>query len=206
MKLSLLVRLIAEFGPLAAFFVAMRQGGIFTAMAVFMVATVAALGLSIASERRVPLVPVTTAALVIVFGVLTFFYDDALFVVIRPTVTNLFFGVVLAWGLLRGRLYLKMVLGERLPLDDAVWRKLSGRLVVFLFALAALNELLWRILPLEWWVSAKVFGMPLLNLLFIASQWPLLAQDRTRPAGNGEAAGASEADAAMLPSRKDHKI
>src|SRR5690554_202266 len=74
------LKLLIEAGPLVVFFVAYSASDLMTATAVFMVAIAAALAVSVAIERRVPIMPLVSAVVVMVFGGLTLWLDDKTFI------------------------------------------------------------------------------------------------------------------------------
>jgi intracellular septation protein len=47
---------------------------------------------------------------------------------------------------------------------------------LFFFALALLNEIVWRNFSTDFWVSFKLFGVVPLTFLFGALQYPLLTK------------------------------
>jgi intracellular septation protein len=171
---ALAQRLAVEVGPLAAFFVSFYAYGIFFATGVFMVATALACVFSYRAEQRLPMLPLLSLALILLFGGLTLYWGDERFIMMRPTAVNLFFGLALAasWAL-RAPL-LKSILAPGLLLTDAGWQKLTIRLAVFLMALAVLNELVWRNFDAEVWVAFKTFATVPLNLAFFGFQMRLL--------------------------------
>ena len=150
--------------------------GIFVATAVFMAAVVAAFAISYALTRRLPLLPLVTAAVVLVFGSLTLVLHDELFIKVKPTIIYLLFGSVLLGGLVFGRPLLGVVFDSVFHLTETGWRKLTLRWALFFFALALLNEMVWRTQSTDVWVSFKVFGVVPLTFLFGALQYPLLTK------------------------------
>lgn len=179
-----------EYGPLAAFFLAYVGYGLMPATAVLLVATALALVLSLVFSRRLPWMPLITAALVGLFGGLTLWFEDETFIKMKPTVVQAMFSGVLLGGLLFGRPLLKFLLGAAWPMDDVGWRRLTLRYGVFFAAMAALNEVVWRTQSTDVWVAFKVFGLFGLTLLFALSQAPLMTRhhleaDRA-PQGGGE--------------------
>jgi intracellular septation protein len=86
------------------------------------------------------------------------------------------FGGVLMGGLAFGKLLLGVVFDSVFHLTDDGWRKLTIRWVVFFFALAVLNEIVWRNASTDFWVSFKLFGVVPLTFLFGALQYPLLTK------------------------------
>ncbi|HET7020411.1 MAG TPA: septation protein A [Xanthobacteraceae bacterium] len=150
--------------------------GIFVATAVFMVAVVLALGVSYALTRHLPAMPLITAAIVLVFGSLTLLLHDEHFIKVKPTLIYVLFGVVLLSGLALGKPLLGMVFDSVFHLTEEGWRKLTLRWALFFFALAILNEIVWRSQSTDVWVNFKVFGVVPLTFVFAALQYPLLAK------------------------------
>jgi intracellular septation protein len=150
--------------------------GIFVATAVFMVAVVAALAISYLLMRRLPVMPLVTAVIVLVFGSLTLFLHDELFIKLKPTIIYVLFGGVLMGGLAFGTPLLGLVFDSVFHLTEEGWRKLTLRWALFFFALAILNEIVWRTQSTDVWVSFKVFGVVPLTFVFAALQYPLLTR------------------------------
>jgi intracellular septation protein len=181
-----LIKLALDLGPLALFFAANSRYGIFAATATFMVAVLAALAASYLMTRRLPIMPVVTAVIVVVFGALTLILHDATFIKVKPTVIYALFGAVLFGGLYFNKPLLGVVFDSLFNLTDEGWRKLTWRWAIFFFALAALNEIVWRNTSTNVWVDFKVFGVVPLTFLFAALQAPLLKKYAAEPAPAGE--------------------
>jgi len=181
-QLNPVLKLALDLGPLVLFFVANARYGIFTATAAFMVAVVAALLVSYAMTRQLPVMPVVTAIIVVVFGGLTLILHDATFIKVKPTIIYGLFGAVLIGGLAFNKPLLGVVFDSLFHLSDEGWRKLTLRWAIFFFALAVLNEIVWRSVSTDAWVSFKAFGVLPLTLLFGALQVPLLKRYAVEPA------------------------
>lgn len=164
------MKFLLEFGPLLAFFLVNAKFGIVPATAVFMVTIVVALGLSWKRERRLPPVSLITAAFVLVFGGLTIALGDETFIQLKPTFASLFFAAAILVGLAKQKLFLKMLLGDNMPLEDAGWRILSIRWSLFFIALAAANEVVRLNYTLDEWVAFKTFGILPITFVFALSQ------------------------------------
>jgi intracellular septation protein len=173
-KQNPLIKLALEMGPLVLFFVANAKFGIFPATGVLMASVVIALGLSWLLTRHVPVMPVVTAVAVLVFGVLTFIFQDELFIKLKPTIVNAIFGVTLLGGLAMGKPLLPVVLDSVLQLTEKGWRILTLRWGLFFFVLAAINEIVWRTQSTDFWVSFKVFGTMPITMVFALAQVPLI--------------------------------
>jgi len=167
-------KLALDLGPLLIFFAAFKYLGIFMATAAFMVAVLVALGIGYALERKLSPMPIFTAVLVVIFGGLTLYLQNDLFIKMKPSVLYAFFGALLLGGLRFNRLFIKYVFGQAFELDDAGWRKLTIRWGIFFLALATLNELVWRLTTTETWVAFKVWGIIPLLFVFALAQTPLV--------------------------------
>ncbi len=194
-QLSPGLKLVLDLGPLLLFFFANSRpqafapvlspflpaplitgehAGIFVATAVFVPAVLVALAISYALTRHIAVMPVVTAAVVIVFGGLTLALQNETFIKLKPTIVYVLFGVVLLGGLAFKKALLGMVFDSVFNLTDEGWRKLTLRWGLFFFVLAVLNEIVWRNFSTDTWVSFKVFGFLPLTFIFAAAQFPLL--------------------------------
>lgn len=167
-------KLILDLGPLLIFFAAFRYLGIFPATAAFMVAVLVALAIGYALEKKLSPMPIFTAVLVVIFGGLTLYLQNDLFIKMKPTVLYAFFGALLLGGLRFNRLFIKYVFGQAFELTDTGWIKLTVRWGIFFLVLAALNEAVWRTTSTETWVAFKVWGIIPLLFLFALAQTPLV--------------------------------
>ncbi|ABC23452.1 septation protein A [Rhodospirillum rubrum] len=185
-------KLALEAGPLIIFFVANATTNLITATAIFVAATLASLALSWALLRKVPVMPLVGGVFVVVFGGLTVFLGDDLFIKIKPTIVNLLFAAILFVGLATGRLFIKLVLESALAMSEAGWRALTWRWAIFFVVLAIINEAVWRNFSSDTWVAFKVWGMMPLTIVFSAAQIPLLLRHQlpappAGPEGDGRA-------------------
>jgi intracellular septation protein len=196
-QLNPLLKLVLDIGPLLLFFFANskpalflpvvgpmlpagvavgERGGIYVATAVFMSTVVIALAISYALTRHLPIMPLVTAVIVLVFGSLTLVLHDELFIKLKPTIIYLLFGGVLLGGLALRKPLLGAVFDSVFHLSEDGWRKLTWRWAAFFFALALLNEIVWRTQTTDFWVSFKVFGVLPLTFVFAALQFPLMSK------------------------------
>ena len=201
-QLNPLLKIALDLGPLLLFFYAnskpalfepwiapfIPQGlasgesaGIFVATAVFMTAIVAALAISYALTRHLPMMPMVSAAIVVVFGGLTLFLQNETFIKLKPTIIYLLFAGTLFGGLIFRKPLLAMVFDTVFHLTDEGWRRLTVRWALFFLLLAILNEMVWRTQSTDTWVTFKVFGVMPLTFIFAALQYPLLTKYSAGP-------------------------
>jgi intracellular septation protein len=175
-KLNPLAKLALDFGPLMLFFFANSYGGIFFATAAFMLAIVIALAIQYALVRRIPVVPLITAAIVLVFGALTLWLQNETFIKVKPTIIYSMFAAILFVGLFTGRPLFELVLDGAFHLTEEGWKKLTWRWALFFLALAVLNEIVWRTVSTDAWVAFKTFGFIPITLIFALAQTPVFVR------------------------------
>ncbi|MEQ1648990.1 MAG: septation protein A [Hyphomicrobiaceae bacterium] len=171
-----LIKLLIDLGPLLVFFGFFYVYGIRTATMALMAATLVSVVAAKLLLGKVSASLLVTAALVTVFGALTYAFDDPSFIKMKPTAVNLLFAGVLGYGLSQGKFFLKHMLGEAMALTDTGWGIITKRWIGLFIALAVLNEVIWRTMSETAWVNFKVFGILPLTLIFAALQLPVLRQ------------------------------
>lgn len=196
-RINPLLKLVLELGPLVVFFfgnargeqlaaafpaVASLGGPIFIATGLFMVATVLALVISWVLTRTIPMMPLVSGVVVVVFGALTLWLQDETFIKIKPTIVNVMFGSLLLGGLYFFKVsLLRYVFDAAFKIDEEGWTKLTQRWGLYFFAMAILNEIIWRNFSTDFWVAFKVWGFTPLAILFTLSQMPLMMKHSTEP-------------------------
>ncbi len=188
-KINPALKLVLELGPLMVFFFANTRGEwlaqkfpalaelggpIFIATGLFMAATIVALAVSWALVRTLPIMPLVSGVVVLIFGALTLYLQDDVFIKMKPTIVNALFGVTLLGGLAFGKSLLGYVFDEAFHLDAEGWRKLTFRWGLFFLFLAVLNEVVWRSFSTDFWVAFKVWATIPITILFTVSQMPLV--------------------------------
>ncbi len=165
-----------EFGPLLVFFASFKLGDIFLATATFMVAIVAAAVFSRLRTGHISTMLKFTFVIVMILGGLTLYLQDETFVKMKLTVVNSIFAIVLLVGLLRGQLYIKMLMETAFELADEGWRLFTRNYIIFFLAMAVVNEAIWRTQSTDFWVNFKTFGYMAINFVFLLAQMPFLAK------------------------------
>lgn len=200
-EINPILKLLLEVGPLLVFFLGFNYGAkiaahpsiaplmqpvlgadamssdqapILVATALFMIAIAISLTASWYLTRSLPRMAVVTAVVVAVFGGLTLWLQDETFIKMKPTIVNGIFALILGVGLVQGKSYLKMLMGEAMPLTDEGWMIFTRRWIGFFVFLALVNEIVWRTQTTDFWVSFKTFANIPITFVFLAFQWPLL--------------------------------
>tara|TARA_B100000767_G_scaffold145955_1_gene137583 strand:+ start:2139 stop:2738 length:600 start_codon:yes stop_codon:yes gene_type:complete len=183
------VKPLLEFGPIVAFFFAyMRMKetvytigsndyqGFIVVTALFVPLLLVCTGILWKLTGKISPMQIMTVILVTAFGGMTVWLNDDRFIKMKPTLIYLIFGGLLSIGLLRGQSYLRVVMQEALPMQDAGWMILTRRVAAFFFGLAVLNEVIWRGFSTEIWVYFKTFGLTAALFAFFMMQGRLLAK------------------------------
>ena len=198
-KISPVLKLVLELGPLVVFFFANSRGEwlasqfpvlaelgepIFIATGLFMAATAIALTASWILTRTLPMMPLISGVVVFVFGALTLYLQNDTFIKMKPTIVNTMFGAILLGGLFFGKSLLGYVFNAAFKLTDEGWRQLTIRWGVFFLFLAVLNEVVWRNFSTDFWVAFKVWGTMPITILFTLLQMPLIMKNSAEPEEN----------------------
>ena len=168
-----LIKFVTDFGPLLVFFSFYYNNDKDLKLAIppFIVATLIALIIVWCLERKIPMIPLVGGILITLFGALTIYFDNPIFIYMKPTIINILFALALFFGkYFTNEPVLKLILGKTLPMSDEGWKILNNRWTYFFIFLALLNEIVWRTQTEEFWVNFKVWGMLPITFIFTASQ------------------------------------
>ena len=171
------VKFLSDFGPLVIFFYYYYDSGknLKVAIPPFIVATIIALVVMWLLEKKIPKVPLISGILITFFGALTIYFDNPIFIYIKPTIINILFGLSLIFGrYFTNEPVLKKLIGKSISLSNEGWEILNKRWIYFFFGLAILNELIWRTQSEEFWVNFKVWGLLPITFIFTAFQIRLI--------------------------------
>jgi intracellular septation protein len=188
-KINPFVKLGLELGPVILFFVAYTRmkantytilgrdyEGFIVVTAIFIPVLLIATGVLWALTGKLSKMQLMTAVLVIIFGGMSVWFNDERFIKIKPTILYLFFGGSLGIGLLRGKSYLKSMMEDAMPLQDEGWMILTKRICFFFLTLAVVNEVVWRMMSTDAWVTFKTFGLTAAVFVFFMTQGGLMAK------------------------------
>ena len=177
---------ILELGPLVLFFIGNYFFGILWGTGILVFATLISISTSWFIDKKIPLMASFGCAAVVFFGVLTLIFDRDvalqtgsevgifLFIKIKPTVVSLLIGLGLIATDLLGYNPLKSIMSSGLNLSPKGWKNLTRLWVVMFISMALANELAWRNLTTDDWVSFKAFGIPILSIVFAVFSIPVI--------------------------------
>jgi len=174
-----LLKSITDFGPLLVFlfFYYNSDKNLKIAIPPFIIATIIALVIVWMLEKKIPMVPLIGGILITFFGGLTIYFNNPVFIYIKPTIVNILFGLALLFGkYFTNEPVLKKILGKSIVLKDEGWNILSRRWIFFFFSIALLNEIVWRTQSEEFWVNFKVWGLLPITFIFTAFQVSLITK------------------------------
>ena len=175
------VKFVTDFGPLVVFFLFYYNSdkNLKIAIPPFIIATLISLFVVWLIEKKIPMVPLISGILITLFGGLTIYFDNAVFLYIKPTIINVLFGLTLLFGkFFTDEPILKKIIGKSLSLTSEGWNLLNKRWMYFFFFIAILNELVWRTQSEEFWVNFKVWGLLPITFIFTAFQVPLISKHK----------------------------
>ena len=176
-----ILKFVTDFGPLLVFFFFYYNSdkNLKVAIPPFIIATIIALAIVWIIEKKIPIVPLLSGILITFFGGLTIYFNNAIFIYIKPTIINILFGLALLLGkYFTNEPVLKKILGKSIVLKDEGWNILSRRWIFFFFSIALLNEIVWRTQSEEFWGNFKVWGLLPITFIFTAFQVSLITKHK----------------------------
>jgi len=171
------LKFITDFGPLLIFFTIYYKSGnnLKTAIPPLIISTLIAVAIMYIVEKKIPYVPLIGAVVISLFGGLTLYFDNPIFIYMKPTIVNIIFALILIVSkVFYQKNFLKLFLQTAFQLNEEGWNKLNFRWAYFFIFLAVLNEIVWRTQPETTWVNFKVWGMLPITIIFTAMQVPLI--------------------------------
>lgn len=172
-----LLKFITDFGPLLIFFIVYSKSGRDLGVAIppLIVSTLLAVVIVYFIERKIPYIPLTGAIIISFFGGLTLYFNNPIFLYLKPTIINIIFGGTLLIGnSIFKKNFIKLFFKSAFNLDSIGWNKINNRWAYFFIFLAIVNELVWRTQSEYFWVNFKVWGILPLTFIFTALQLPLI--------------------------------
>ena len=172
-----LLKFIADFGPLLIFFTIYYKSGNNLSVAIppLIISTIIAVAVIYFLEKKIPYIPLIGGIVISLFGGLTLYFNNPVFLYMKPTIINIIFAITLIVGkTFFNKNFLEFFFKTAFQLDELGWNKLNNRWAYFFIFLAILNELIWRTQPETTWVNFKVWGILPLTFIFTALQLPMI--------------------------------
>jgi intracellular septation protein len=171
------LKFITDFGPLLIFFTIYYKSGnnLTVAIPPLIIATLIAVVIMYLVEKKIPYVPLIGGIVISLFGGLTLYFNNPIFLYMKPTIVNIIFASILIISkIFFNKNFLKFFLQTAFQLNEIGWNKLNFRWAYFFIFLAILNEIVWRTQPETTWVNFKVWGMLPITFIFTGLQLPLI--------------------------------
>jgi intracellular septation protein len=181
------LKLALEYGPLLLFMLGywvlkdksltlggQTYSGFIVATGVFVVIFVASILGLWRLTGKIAAMQIITLVVVVFMGGLTLWFNDAHFIKMKPTIIYVFFAAALGVGLVQGKSYLRLVMGDAIPMQAEGWMILTRRIALFFVALAVANEVVWRNFSDGTWVAFKAVGLTVAMFGFLLTQAKLL--------------------------------
>lgn len=167
------LKISLEMGPLILFFIMLFRSDIMQATIAYAILAPISVAILWYIEKKIPVMPLVGAAMVVIAGGLTLWFDNETFIKMKPTVLYLIFAATLTAGLILKRLWLKILMGSAIKLQEQGWQLLTRNWIIFFVIMAVLNEIVWRNFSSEFWGGYKLASV-LISLAFAISQAPIM--------------------------------
>lgn len=173
-----MLKLLVEFGPIAVFFATYKYADIFLATLYMVIVTALSLVISYLIDRKLSIPLMISGIVLLISGSITLLSGDPAFIKMKPTIVYMIFGGILYVGYYMKKPMIKEVLGSVFTMTHTNWMVLTRRFALYFFAMAIINEIIWRNFSESFWVNFKVFGAVPITLIFIFTQAPFLMQNK----------------------------
>ena len=171
------LKFATDFGPLLIFFTIYykTENNLSAAIPPLIISTIIAVAIMYFVEKKIPFVPLIGGVVITLFGGLTPYSDNPVFIYMKPTIVNIIFaGILIASKVFFQKNFLKFFLKTAFQLQETGWDKLNFRWAYFFIFLAIINEIVWRTQPETTWVNFKVWGILPITFIFTFFQVPLI--------------------------------
>ena len=164
------------------------QAPVICATAAAIIVSLLQIGVKFVRREKIDPMLWISVAVILVFGSLTIWLHDEMFIKWKPTILYWIFGGILLGGSFMHKNFLKSLLGNKVSLPDPAWNILLRGWIGFFAVTGVLNLIVAYTCSTDVWVNFKLFGLMGLTLLFTLGE--LRFTDYTRPeSGRAPAAG-----------------
>jgi intracellular septation protein len=165
------MKLLVDFFPVIAFFIAYKLYGIYVATGVLIIAFLMQFLADWHKNKRISNMHLTSLILVVVFGGITLVLRDEKFIQWKPTVVNwLFAGAFLFSQLFTSKTIIQRLMEKTVKLPADFWKQLNWMWIGFFLFSGIANIYVVYNFDEDTWVNFKLFGMMGLTLVFILLQ------------------------------------
>lgn len=216
-------KLLVDVGPAAVFMISynianrvLDEGAIYWSTGLFMAATAIAVAYAYLSQKRFPPMLIVTFVIVTLFGAMTIYLQDPIFIFIKPTIINLLFAFTILFSFAFGYNVWKALFSSVFEMPERIWTILAIRWALFFMLLAAINEVLWRHITdsvvvdsarmFDWlnlteafWVNFRLLGTYPIFAVFIALNIPITLKYARAPGEGDDADEGGGGDTATEP-------
>ncbi len=176
-----LIKFLCEYLPLIIFFAVYKFSKapkpLVEATIYLIITTIIAIIITYILTKKIPMVTLFSGIILSIFGGLTIFSGNELFIKMKPTLVNLVFAAILFFGYFTKRPLLSHLFSSALTMPNHAWLSLSLRWGCFFIFLALLNETIWRNFSTDFWVQFKLFGMTPISIIFMIFQMPFISRN-----------------------------
>jgi intracellular septation protein len=161
--------------PALAFLGAYLLGDIYTATAVLIGALALVVIAYAILDKRLHRMHASAFAAAAVFGGVTLYLRDPLFIKLKPSIVYGLFGSVLLLSHVIGqKVLLQRIPQKMLVMPDRTWRRVNLAWALFFLSLSALNLYVAEFLDETVWVQLKAYGFTVLTLVFTLALLPFV--------------------------------
>lgn len=170
------MKFLFDFFPLLGFFITFKvannpESAIYIATTVLIIASFIQIMAYRLIYKKFENMHLITFIVVLVFGSATLLLHDARFLYWKPTIILWIFSLAALASQYFGEknLFQRMIQysDNKIDVPNSVWRQLNITLILFFITIGALNLYVAYNFSQEFWVNFKVFGITILNFLFI---------------------------------------
>ena len=182
------MQLLFDFFPIIAFFIAYKFSDIYTATIVIIVAASVQILIHWIRTRGINKMHVVSAVLVTLFGGITLYLKDPVYLKWKPTILYwLFAATFLASQFFGKKMIIQRMLDHAFELPLHAWRTLNLMWVSFFTVMAFANLYVAYNFSEKTWVDFKLFGFLGATFLFALAQGFWLSKHIQEPAEHSEA-------------------
>lgn len=173
------MKMLFDFFPIILFFAAFKLGGndIILATQVAIAATFVQVTLFWLKNRRFEKMHLITLVLISIFGGITIWLDNPLYIQWKTTILEWVFALAFLGSHYIGKdNFVKRMMGKALTAPDEIWAKLNFAWVGFFTLMGFINLYVIYNFSQEAWVDFKTFGMLGLTFVFMIAQGVVLSR------------------------------